>query len=274
MERLVIRQPDRAMIRLTGADRAAFLHNMTTNDVKGLAPGQGCPAVIVNQRAGILDWVGVYAGADEHWLIGSPGKAAELMAWLDKYLITEDVQLEDRSRDLWLGPGAGGFAHDGSVFGTYGVDGAGAFYLDRPAGREVTAEEFEGPRIAAGLPLVGQDLTDQRNPWEGRLDESVSLSKGCYLGQEIVARLNAYDKVQRYLVGLRWEQAPAVGEKLFQEDKEVGYVSSVQPAIGLGFAKAAQALPGTRLTTASGNFVTVEDRPFWAGKTRAVTPIT
>jgi folate-binding protein YgfZ len=274
MERVMILQPERALIRLTGGDRAAFLHNMTTNDVKGLAPGQGCPAVVVNQRGLILDWVGVYAGAEEHWVIGSPGKAAELMAWFDKYLITEDVALEDRSQDLWLGPGPGGFDHDGKAFGTYGVDGPGAFYLEKPAAREVATDDWEALRVQAGLPLVGKELTEQRNPWEGRLDESISLAKGCYLGQEIVARLNAYDKVQRYMVGLAWETAPAEGEKLFLEDKEVGYVSSVQPKIGLGFAKGAQAQPGMRLQTASGISMTVEDRPFWAGKTRAVSSIT
>lgn len=270
----MIRQPNRALIRLTGSDRAAFLHNMTTNDVKGLAPGEGCPAVVVNQRGLILDWVGVYAGAEEHWVIGSPGKAAELMAWLDKYLITEDVVLEDRSQDVWLGPGEGGFAHDGKVFGTYGVDGPGAIYLEKPAAREVGADEWEALRVQAGLPLVGKDLTEQRNPWEGRLDASISLNKGCYLGQEIVARLNAYDKVQRYLVGLSWNAAPAEGEKLFFEGKEVGYVSSAQPRLGLGFVKGAQAQAGTKVQTESGTSISVDDRPFWAGKTRPISSIT
>ncbi|MDB5096736.1 MAG: folate-binding protein YgfZ [Cyanobacteria bacterium RYN_339] len=254
MEPFAYLQPDRARIRLTGADRAAFLHNMTTNDIKGLAPGAACQAVVVNQRAGILDWVTVEAGADEHWVTGSPGKAAELMAWLDRYLITEDVQLED---------------HTGEMPVWTLSDGRFALGAKPEGAREVTADEFEAWRLAEGLPCVGKDLTDARNPWEGRLDGSVSLAKGCYLGQEIVARLNAYDKVQRYLVGLRG--AIAEGEKLFDADREVGYVSSVHGEIGLGFAKAAHAAAGTRLTTASGQVVTVEDRPFWAGKTRAVT---
>lgn len=315
----VVERPDWARIRVTGSDRAAYLHNLVTNEVKKLQPGEGRPAAIVNQRAGVLDWVVVYAGAEEHWVLGGPGRVEADLAWMDRYLITEDVQLEDQTAASGLlymsGEGAqerletlvpafkgvpefGWLLADVAgvqtrVLRTHGLLGAGYFILTPAAeskavrealgGDTVADDALERARIEQGLPLVGRDLDESRNPWEGRLDGSISLDKGCYLGQEIVARLHAYDKVQRYLVGLRWESGslPPVGAKLFDGEREVGQLTSaIQGAsggIGLGFAKADQARPGQVLALRANEgtwMMTVEDRPFWAGKTRPVTSLT
>lgn len=298
------RRSDWGRVKVTGADRAQFLHNMTTQDIKGLAPGQGAPAAVINQRANILDHVEVHADAEAYYVVTSPGRTEDVLAWWDRYLITEDVQLTDLTAvtGLWYVSGARArevvgaelapfglseiviAGHTVRVLGTHGLFGDGYHLWVDQAGEEAVGQAltargatliddatFEALRIEWGLPLTGSELTEQRNPWEARLDESISLHKGCYLGQEIVARLNTYDKVQRYLVGLALQgEAPAVGTKLLADGQEVGHVTAVAGAIALGFVKAAQAAPGTELL-AGGTPVKVADRPFWAGKTRAVS---
>jgi hypothetical protein len=110
-------------------------------------------------------------------------------------------------------------------------------------------------RIEDGIPEGGSELTEEFNPWEARLDEAISLSKGCYVGQEVVARLNTYDKVSRRLVGLRIGNAepPAPGSKITVEGHESGVLTSsvrsfsAGETIGLGYIRVAHEAPGTEV---------------------------
>jgi folate-binding protein YgfZ len=306
-------------VRVAGADRATFLHNLTTNDIKGLSPGHGCSAVVINQRAQILDHVDVYALPDAFLVVTGPGKAAETLAWWDRYLITEQVELQDVSAETAMTyltgpnaptaienqiPAAQGLPPYGTVestlagvtvrvMRTQGLFGEGyhlwSSVADAPTVRSalsgqgavpISEEAFEVLRAEYGYPVIGRELTENNNPWEARLDESVSLNKGCYLGQEVVARLNTYNKVQRYLVGLRLAdtRVPNAAPKLLDaEGKEVGFVTTAvvppgaERAIALGFVKGAYTGEGTTLTLAWGDErepVDVVDLPFWKGKTR------
>jgi hypothetical protein len=306
-------------VRVSGADRATFLHNLTTNDIKGLAPGHGCSAAVINQRAQLLDHVDVYALPDAFYVITGPGKAAETVAWWDRYLITEQVELKDETAETALVyltgpnaptiienliPAAQGLPPYGTAEGTLGgvhvrvlrtagVHGEGYHLVSAAAdagtvrsalaGQGAVAIDeaaFEVLRTEWGYPLVGRELTENNNPWEARLDQSISLHKGCYLGQEVVARLNTYNKVQRYLVGLKLPDTllpDAAPEIVDAEGKAVGFLTTavVPPgadrAIALGFVKGAHAEEGTRLTLKWGDHqapVEVVDLPFWKGKTR------
>lgn len=134
-------------------------------------------------------------------------------------------------------------------------------------------EAFEILRIEAGMPSFPQEINDERNPWEVRLADSVSMNKGCYLGQEVIARLANYQKVQRHLVGLRLTQPVEAGLSLIDDDgKAVGLVTSVAFApdaehpTALGFVKTAWAEAGRKLRVASGDApveAEVRDLPFW-----------
>ncbi|MNY27240.1 Aminomethyltransferase [compost metagenome] len=131
-------------------------------------------------------------------------------------------------------------------------------------------EAWEQLRIEQGIPAFGHEIGEDVNPWEARLADSVSMSKGCYLGQEVIARLANYDKVQRYLVGLRFEgdRFPVQGAELQVDDKKVGIVTSVAGNLGLGFVKGAHVAPGTRVVVKAGEerfSAMIEARPFWSG---------
>lgn len=282
MSAVIVRADDRARLVVTGRDRLPFLHNMTTQDIQSLLPGDTTTAAMVDQRAAILDVFEVVVHDDEIWLVGGAGKATEDLAWLDRYLITEDVQLVDAGDKtavlLVVGDGAAAIAgHNGkpghqhdvnlgrvpmTAWLATGFEGAYlwlaaddmAAALRDLADRGATLaspEEAESRRIAAGAPVVPNELVAPYNPWEAGLDKAISLDKGCYLGQEVVARLRTYDKVQRKLIGLEPHDgaAPTPGQALHLDGKAVGVVTSVAPGTGdwraMGYVKRILALPGT-----------------------------
>lgn len=113
-------------------------------------------------------------------------------------------------------------------------------------GSSARREVLEAFRVLRGIPAAGHELTEERNPLEAGLWDAVSFDKGCYVGQEVVARLRTYDKVSRALVGLDFcavERLPEVGSDLLVEGRPVGTLTSVVRApgrerpVGLGFVK-------------------------------------
>ncbi len=134
-------------------------------------------------------------------------------------------------------------------------------------------EAFEILRIESGMPSFPQEINEDRNPWEVRLADSVSMNKGCYLGQEVIARLANYQKVQRHMVGLRLSRPVEAGLSLLDENgKTIGLVTSVAFApdaehpVALGFVKTDWAQEGRKVKVASGESpveAEVRDLPFW-----------
>lgn len=114
---------------------------------------------------------------------------------------------------------------------------------------------IEVMRIEAGLPAAGRELTESYNPWEARLQDAISLDKGCYVGQEVIARLNTYDKVSKQLVRLRCADGPAPGPgaKLLVGETASGTLTSVAMvpgeahAVALGYVRDEDATAGTEV---------------------------
>lgn len=234
----------RTQVELRGSDRAPFLHNLCTNEIRKLAVGRGTEAFLTNPQGKILAHVWVFCEAEALVLETVPGEAAMLLAHLDRYLIREDVQLVDRSADraelLLAGPDstallAGTMAdelpdvllghrpialRDGPPVVVRRVDWTGPVgYLlsvDRvhlvplwtrllAAGAVPCGEAaIEPARIEAGTPWYRRDVTDQNLPQEiDRNERAISFVKGCYIGQETVARIDALGHVNKLLVRLK-----------------------------------------------------------------------
>jgi glycine cleavage system T protein len=127
--------------------------------------------------------------------------------------------------------------------------------------RPVALQALETVRVESGVPLYGKELSEEVNPLEANLKGSISFNKGCYVGQEVVARLNTYEKVQRYLVGLAWDSddLPPPNGELLVDGEKVGKITSAiglpgrGGGIGLGYVAKAHARPGVRLTTVVGS---------------------
>jgi tRNA-modifying protein YgfZ len=260
---------DRTQIELVGGDRAKFLQGFCTNDIKSLQPGQGCEGFLTNIKGRVLAHLFVFAGKESLWLDTVPGQEAVIIAHLDRYIIREDVQLIGRSNDrgelLVCGTHAAqllmldnGLPMYGSVerqafgqsFDIRRVDllGPPGFLLSVPRSALETTrqslravgcvagsrDEFESRRIEAGFPCYGIDITEENIAQEvARTKQCISFTKGCYLGQEPIARLDAMGHTNRELRRIRFDAArkPAVGATLLAADgdDEAGLVTSVAP---------------------------------------------
>jgi len=261
---------DRMQLEITGDDRITFLHNFCTNDIKSLQPGQGCEAFVVNVKGRILGHIFVFSGKESIRLESVAGCEEPLMSHLDRYIITEDVELHNRTNShgelLVTGPRTSDlvrklnvaveqlavYEHDTSHFNESPLSVRRVDWLGRlgylllsprehlpalwecliavgvhPAG----CDAFESLRIEACLPLYGTDISEDNLAQEvARTEQAISFSKGCYLGQEPIARLDALGHVNRELCGLRLcsSPAPAPGSPVVTGDgqKEIGTVTS------------------------------------------------
>jgi folate-binding protein YgfZ len=308
---------DRGILRVEGGDRRRWLDGMLSNDVGRLAPGpgaSGCYALLLSPKGRILADLHVLLRGEAYWLELEGGVLADVRTRLERYVIADDVRLDDDSADwtrfalegprapsiletacgatLGLSPEAGCDATLGGtpiVVAAYGWSGDPGFQLfvpraEAPAVREALcgvggADLVEGDRdtleilrIEAGIPRLGAELDEDVFPAEaGLVARAVSLTKGCFTGQEIVARLESRGQVNHRLVGLRFEgtAAPTPGEGLDDGDgKRVGEVTSgcVSPGagvIGLGYVRRTLALAGTALRAGSRS-VEVADLPLVA----------
>ena len=238
----VVDRPDRGVIEATGRDRATFLHALLSNEVKALAPGQGCEATLLDVHGKVQVTLLVWVLEDRILLVTPPGMAGATYEMLDRYLFAEKVVLEDvsgaRSLVLVAGPGAttlvarvaGAAPPDApwtSTAGTLdGVDlllvrGAGEtgeseVWVMAPAealprlwdavvaagARPVGQAAVETLRIEAGTPRFGHDVDASVLLPEIPFEALVSQTKGCYPGQEVVVRIRDRGHVNRHLRGL------------------------------------------------------------------------
>ena len=189
-----------------------------------------------------------------------------------------DVQALVIRTDFAAGPFASGPGYDLAIPAS-SAEGLWRELLERGAGYgigPVGLEASEVVRIERVVPASGKELSEEFNPLEANMLEFISFNKGCYVGQEVVARLNTYQKVQKHLVSLTWDldADPTPDAGLMLEGKRVGRLTSavksprLQRGIGLGYVRKAQAQAGAELTieTASGEIVArVEEAPGTAG---------
>ena len=133
------------------------------------------------------------------------------------------------------------------------------YLVERSAGdgaKPVGTLALESVRVEQGVPAPGRELSEDYNPLEAGLLQHISFSKGCYIGQEVIARLDTYKKVSKYLVGLSWDspELPPAGASLTVDGKRSGVVTSAVGSerlgrgIGLGYVRKAHAEPGSALT--------------------------
>jgi tRNA-modifying protein YgfZ len=257
----------RAILLVEGPDAAAYLNGQLTNEVEGLAEGTGCYAALLDRKGHIQSDMRVLRlAADEIWLDLDPGGAAGVLKHLRTYSVGHDAELEDRSED-WaivslIGPrslAAAGFepldpehahrlrAWDGievrGVRTDLGLDlivaAADAERLRSLLGAagvvDVSEAAVEILRVESGRPRFGAEITSELMPAEaGIVERAIDFEKGCYIGQEPVARLHYRGKPNRRLRGVRLSAPAKAGETLSVGDREVGSIASacVSPALG------------------------------------------
>jgi folate-binding protein YgfZ len=224
-------------IEVTGDDRLDLLHRLSTNSLIGLPAGGVASTVFVTDKGRVLDSVIVSAREDSLMLITSPGAELLLTRWIEKYTITEDIRLRTVTDDTvmisLLGPriismisamsglpsGGNGsvtlargetqlfIVHtqdDRSDIANIIADKAATPHLmdmlnSLPGAWWIGRRAYEGVRIASGIPGFPGEINEAYTPFECGLRGSISFTKGCYIGQEVIARLDTYRKVRRHL---------------------------------------------------------------------------
>ena len=299
----------RTQIELTGKDRQTFLQGFSTNNIKQLQPGTGCEAFLTNLQGKTLGFVLVYCYGESLVLETTAGQAEVLTSHLDRYIIQEDVVLQDQTQawHQWLLAGEQAaellskelttpvpeqqLQHveaqlqsipvsirnvPWSRYPCYAINSqqeqAAAIeqILVATGIKSCLPEAAEICRIEAGFPHYGQDITDSHLPQEiDRNDRAVSFTKGCYLGQETIARIDAMGHVNKRLCGLRFSSpaVPAVGSELSVDDKVVARITSscycpaCESPIALAYVQRGHDQPGETFTLSAGT-ATVCTLPF------------
>jgi tRNA-modifying protein YgfZ len=284
---------DRGRIRVTGEDRARLLHAMTTNHVQGLKPGEGQYTFFLNAQGQIQADAYILCFADHLLLDVEPATRHSVYEHLDRFIIADDVTVEDVTEQTFAlgleGPHAlrlaaevgmtaphAAFSHaewDPYSVAAISFTGAPGVRVYGPALRKddavgilegsgaiaASAEDAETFRITQFKPRYGRDITDRSLPQETQQTRAVHYQKGCYLGQEIVERVRSRGHINRLLVGFTGdsEHIPAIGAKVAYGGKEDGDVTSAVAVDGkfhgLAIVRAQIAQPGT--------IVGIEGRP-------------
>lgn len=270
----------RGKIRVTGEDRARLLHAMTTNQVQQLQPGQGCYAFFLNAQGRILGDVNLFCFEDHLLLDTEPETRVKLYEHLDRYIIADDVTLEDVTDHMATlaveGSRASGVLrqadapvpagdYDHAAWGSATVarlsfTGLGGFLLftpveDKPALAaklgivEASLDEARVVRIENGRPRYGEEITERYLVQETGQIHAVNFTKGCYLGQEIVERVRSRAQIHRVLRRLELDTAhpPEPGAKLTHGEAPAGEIASAaySPALGKTVALAYMRVPFT-----------------------------
>ncbi|MGH2713575.1 MAG: YgfZ/GcvT domain-containing protein [Thermoleophilaceae bacterium] len=249
----------RAKFVVRGGEAVDFLQGQVSNDVESLEPGTGCYATILNHKGKLRTDLRILRGEDFLWLDSEAVGHAVLRHMLVTYTLGRDVQWEDLTEDhatlSLIGPAADGLAGEAPPEAEHSFTDSGAglwvrtdLGLDVLCGRpradelraelsveEVSEEAAECLRIESGRPRLGVDMDAETMPQEAGINErAVDFEKGCYVGQETVARLHWRGKPNRHLRGLRLSEPVERRTDILLGEKVVGRVSStcVSPRLG------------------------------------------
>ncbi|MEC7885088.1 MAG: hypothetical protein VYD55_06155 [Chloroflexota bacterium] len=258
-------------IDLYGEDSLDLLDRLSTNRLENLTePYTGMGSVLTTNKGRIIDLLGVNRLPDKILVTTAKESREKVIEWIEFYTIMEDVSVKDISAETchfrligegWdeIFPGITKLLVRDSMLCE--IEGESVIAIREEMSKvrcidiigpstasskisdffaksfsQVSLEQFNQFRLKLGIPVFGFELTEDFNPLEAGLISHISFNKGCYIGQEVVARLNTYDKVQRKLVKLTW-QGNLDQQEITCEGKPIGVITSAENGIGLGFVR-------------------------------------
>ncbi len=263
----------RGKIRVTGEDRARLLHAMTTNNVANLKPGEGCYAFFLNAQGRILGDTNLLCFEDYLLLDTEPETRQKLLEHLDRYIIADDVNLEDQTERVATiaieGPDAAAVltrlvenrailpeaVYSNSPWGARTIarlssTDSGGFFIFVPVGEKAeltaqlssagvigaTGDDARIVRIEHGRPRYGEEITERYLVQETGQMHAINFSKGCYLGQEIVERVRSRAQIHRILRRVEFDtsEVPPAGGKLTSGESPAGEIASAVFSPALG----------------------------------------
>jgi len=261
--------PHSGVVQVLGADAEKVINNLCTNDVKQLGVGYGCEAFVTNVRGWCVEHGFILKRTNEILIVGQLGNPTALCAHIDRYIVREDAKLTDQSdltcvlllgqleadaiaahfANRQLAP-TGGAIHETQIAGAQVIAVSvdllaedDVLLIAELADREALIEalsgagialhapdEFERLRIASGWPLAGREISEKSIPQElDRDPKAISFTKGCYLGQETIARLDAIGQLQKKICLVRIDTTDPIepAAALLKDNQPVGQTTSI-----------------------------------------------
>lgn len=262
--------PAPEVVWFRGADAIKFINDLISQEIGKIPPGSVARSLLLGPQGKLQFILGVLRGDDEVGLVTEDGRGDELIATLTRYRIRVDVEITKDDRDIYMvlgeriDPPGTWRAGDVAVVADLSWDTMprtlqiGGSAPDLP---HLSLEEYTLARIESGMPLMEVDVDEKTIPQEtGLVADSISFEKGCFLGQELVARLDSRGgRVNRHLRILQFDSPVAAGTTLSADGKEVGTATTVSGLRGLGLVWR-EVEPGARVD-ADGVGATVEQIP-------------
>jgi aminomethyltransferase len=257
-------------VRITGKERQKFLNAMLSSEIKALQPSHGTPALFLDVKGHIQADMKLYIFPDHVLMVLQHYLLERTITGLDRYIISEDVHMKDVTGEVAMiqvfGPESAALLQSAGA-----ADLPAELYAIRPARlaesdvhiirlgpgfavlstmekavsvlehldcQRVGMRAFDNFRIESGLALMHKDMDETNFPQEARLDAALNFHKGCYLGQEVMARIDAQGHVNKRLMGLVSDAVLRPGDKLYKGDREIGRITSAceSPLLGKPFA--------------------------------------
>jgi folate-binding protein YgfZ len=285
---------ERGFLQLSGAESIDFLQRLSTNDFTNFDRDSTVTTILTTEKGKIVDLCTALYVHNRLLLITSPRASEKVKTWLEKYIIMEDIHVTDVTSEYVMISFIGSYLNSMIKGPTYlhthpennqvlALDNDVVAFRDacfktvktnivsdKQKYREsvyfadlVESNPYVGTiavdslRIEEGVPYYGAELTETYNPLEASLDRFVSFTKGCYIGQEVIARLDTYKKLQRKLSGFIIRDSTindrVEGSKLYYNNEEVGIITSqawsprVNMIIALGYVKTGISITSVQL---------------------------
>lgn len=228
-----------SVVEATGSDAASFLHRLSTNHITNLEIGKSCLTSFLDQKGRLVAIAYVLRIDQARFLLITPYLLIKsLQEWLDAFLFAEDVVLREVSSQhtlTWhIGLAAPGLKGPDFHFRTGVVHSS--LVLDaqsQPDARSLSEEEFEALRVAGGVPFSAHEINANFNPLQLGLAETIHWAKGCYIGQEVVSRLESKEKGSKTLLPCRVAATELhklkLGEAVHGDEGAIGILTSAVP---------------------------------------------
>jgi folate-binding protein YgfZ len=300
-ERAAIAEKDWCgIVKVTGSERVSWLQGMVTNDVQKLSPGSGCYAAHLTPQGKIVAHMQILADEDALWLSLERAAIPKLIQAFDRLLIMEDVQMADISDEYsilgLIGPDGSGLLNSwagqavdlGTAYSHRKLDNCRIVSSDlgydiwvpraqtdaivrsltQTGATAIDHGTWDVLRTEAGIPIYGVDI-DETTTMPEIGEAGISYDKGCYIGQEVVAKVKYIGHVNRRFVGLvlTKNELPESKSVIRKGGRDVGYVTTslfsprVNKPIALGFVNRAACAPGSEVEVGA-HVATIVELPF------------